>query len=55
MEVLELDEVPDLGERGGDDRGFSDGGGGWDAGRHCELLLLLIWVSEILPLFFGDE
>lgn len=34
VEVLQLDEVPNLGERGGDDGGFGDGGGCGDAGRH---------------------
>ena len=27
--------MPDVGERGGDDGGFSDGGGGGDSGGHC--------------------
>lgn len=31
-EVLELDQVPDLSEAGGDDGGLDDGGGGRD--RH---------------------
>lgn len=35
MKVLELNEMPDLGEGGGDDGGFGDGGGGWDASCHC--------------------
>lgn len=30
VEVLELDQVPDLGEWGGDDSGLANGGGGWD-------------------------
>lgn len=34
-EVLELDEVPDVGERGADDGRLADGGGGGD-GRHGE-------------------
>lgn len=28
VELLELDQMPDLGERGGDDGGLADGGGG---------------------------
>ena len=27
--------MPDLGEGGGDDGGFGDGGRGWDEGGHC--------------------
>lgn len=34
-EVLDLDEVPDMGERGADDGRLADGGGGRD-GRHFE-------------------
>ena len=34
-EVLDLDEVPDVGQRGLDDGRLSDGGGGGD-GRHVE-------------------
>jgi hypothetical protein len=34
-EVLDLDEVPDVGERGADDGRLADGGGGGD-GRHGE-------------------
>jgi len=34
-EVLDLDEVPDVGERGTDDGRLADGGGGGD-GRHFE-------------------
>ena len=34
VEVLELDQVPDLGEWGRDDSGLADGGGGWDCCRH---------------------
>jgi hypothetical protein len=34
-EVLNLDEVPDVGERGADDGRLADGGGGRD-GRHGE-------------------
>ena len=34
VEVLELDEMPDLAERGGNDCGLADGGGGWDCGGH---------------------
>lgn len=41
-EVLDLDEVPDVGERGADDGRLADGGGGGD-GRHgggCVVVLL---------------
>ena len=34
VDVLELDEVPDLAKGGGDDGGFGDGGRSWDGGRH---------------------
>lgn len=34
-EVLDLDEVPDVGERGADDGRLADRGGGGDGGRHC--------------------
>ena len=34
VEVLELYEMPDLAERGGNDCGLADGGGGWDCGGH---------------------
>ena len=37
-EVLDLDEVPDVGQRGLDDGRLSDGGGGGD-GRHVEKCL----------------
>ena len=33
-EVLEFEEVPDVGERGGDDGGFADVGGDGDLGGH---------------------
>lgn len=34
VEVLKLDQVPDIGERSGDDGGFSDGSGGGDTSGH---------------------
>lgn len=34
VEVLELDEVPDLTEWGGDDCRLADGGGSWDCRGH---------------------
>ena len=37
-EVLDLDQVPDVGERGADDGRLADGGGGGD-GRHSEEVL----------------
>ena len=40
-EVLELDEVPDVGERGADDGRLADGGGGGD-GRHFEECVVLV-------------
>lgn len=45
-EVLQLDEVPDLGERRVDDDALEDGGGGGDDGRHvgCCGCLLLVFV-----------
>ena len=51
MEILELDEVPDLGEWGGDDGGFADGGRGGDLGCHDgekELCFSLLWRTRIL-------
>jgi hypothetical protein len=44
--VLELDQVPDVAERGLDDGGLVDEGGGGDAGRHVlsrEVLGLFVW------------
>jgi hypothetical protein len=38
---LKLDEVPDFGERGADDGGFDDRGGGRDWSRHLVGLGLL--------------
>ena len=40
-EVLDLDEVPDVGERGADDGRLADGGGGGD-GRHGEGCVVLV-------------
>ena len=40
VEVLELDQMPDIGEGGTDDGGFGDGGGRWDTGRHGGLLIV---------------
>ena len=37
VEVLQFDQVPDVGERGGDDGGFGDGGRGGDTRGHFEL------------------
>jgi hypothetical protein len=37
-EVLDLDQVPDVGQRGADDGRLADGGGGGD-GRHFEVCL----------------
>ena len=34
VEVLELDQMPDIGEGSVDDGGFSDGSGSRDTGRH---------------------
>ena len=34
VEVLELDEVPDVRQAGPDHGGFGDRRGGWDAGCH---------------------
>lgn len=39
--VLELDHVPDVGEGCGDNGGFRDGGGSWDA-RHSEASTVLV-------------
>ena len=36
VEVLEFDQVPHLGERGGDDGRFADGRGGWDCSGHVD-------------------
>jgi hypothetical protein len=41
-EVLDLDQVPDGGERGTDDGRLADGGGGGD-GRHGESFLVGCW------------
>ena len=41
-EVLDLDEVPDVGERGADDGRLADGGGGGD-GRHGEGCVVLLF------------
>jgi hypothetical protein len=43
-EVLDLDEVPDVGERGADDGRLADGGGGGD-GRHGERFVG-VWFRE---------
>lgn len=40
-EVLELDVVPNVGERGLDDGRFDDGGAGWDCSGHCACLVRL--------------
>lgn len=62
LEVLDLDEVPDIGERGGDDGGFRDlgGGGDWrchvlkvDMGFECLLWWFLLTMSSSRG-FFGD-
>lgn len=39
VEVLQLDQVPDLRERSGDDCAFGDGRGGWDTCSHGRLLV----------------
>ncbi len=52
MEVLQLDQVPDLRERSCDDCAFGDGRGGWDAGSHGELLVSveeMVFKYLILP------
>ena len=43
-EVLDLDEVPDVGERGADDGRLADGGGSGD-GRHGERFVS-VWFRE---------
>ena len=42
MKVLELDQMPDLGERGSNDGGFCDRGRSGDAARHVCCLLFVV-------------
>jgi hypothetical protein len=53
-EVLDLDEVPDVGERGADDGRLADGGGGGD-GRHFEVCLRRLGDLNFVLLVLGKE
>jgi hypothetical protein len=53
-EVLDLDEVPDVGERGADDGRLADGGGGGD-GRHCERCVVVSFKKEKMCCWYWKE
>jgi hypothetical protein len=53
-EVLDLDQVPDVGERGADDGRLADGGGGGD-GRHFKSVFGVFWGIEFCVVGIGER
>jgi hypothetical protein len=53
-EVLDLDQVPDVGQRGADDGRLADGGGGGD-GRHFGVCVGGVWGDWVLCCWYWGK